>query len=233
MPNLITVLKKMTPYRILRFLEARYLMITHPGIKNLGHDCSLINTSTGKNINIAANVHVINSSIGDCSYIGEQSRIVNATVGKYCSIASEVCIGLGQHPAKKYVSTHPVFYLSNPRMGWQLSAVDCLVEHEKTTVGHDVWLGLRAAVRDGVTIGDGAIIAAGAVVVSDVEPYAVYGGVPAKLIRYRFNEKQIQSLLALKWWDKDATWFKHNLGKMHDIDLLMSSLDMTATGPAN
>ena len=72
-----------------------------------------------------------------------------------------------------------------------------------THIGNDVWIGLNATILDGVTIGDGAIVAAGAVVTKDVPPYAVVAGVPAKIIKYRFTESQIDFLLKFRWWEKD------------------------------
>jgi acetyltransferase-like isoleucine patch superfamily enzyme len=175
----------------------------------------------GSNVNIAGKVRLMKSTIGDYSYVGNGSSIIQASIGKFCSIAGDVSVGLGKHPTKGWVSTHPLFYLNRPELGWSLSDKDYLDEYEKTVIGHDVWIGFRVAVKDGVTIGNGAIIGAGAVVVSDVEPYAIYGGVPAKLIRYRFSEEQIRFLQELKWWDRDENWLKQNVRLMHDIDHLM------------
>jgi len=89
-------------------------------------------------------------------------------------------------------------------------------------VGNDVWIGLRAAVKDSVVVGDGAVVAAGAVVVSDVPPYAIVGGVPAKLIRYRFSPEVIDFLLDLKWWDRNDEWFHENWVKFHDVQKLVA-----------
>ena len=74
------------------------------------------------------------------------------------------------------------------------------VDRRFTTIGNDVWIGHRAFIRAGVSIGDGAIVAAGAVVSKDVEPYSIVGGVPAKHIRYRFDQATIKRLLATQWW---------------------------------
>jgi tetrahydrodipicolinate N-succinyltransferase len=78
---------------------------------------------------------------------------------------------------------------------------DYFEENKAITIGHDVWIGARALIRDGVNIGHGAIIGAGAVVLDDVPSYAIVGGVPAKLIRFRFAEDIIKRLLELKWWE--------------------------------
>ena len=84
-------------------------------------------------------------------------------------------------------------------------------------IGNDVWIGDSAIIMDGVKIGDGSIIAAGAVVTKDVPPYAIVGGVPAKIIRYRFDEDDINFLLELSWWEKDKKWIKENAEKFSDI----------------
>lgn len=72
-------------------------------------------------------------------------------------------------------------------------------------------------ILDGVTIGDGAIVGAGAVVVKDIPPYAVAGGVPAKIIRYRFSEEEIQKLLKIKWWNREQTWLREHAELFRDI----------------
>ena len=78
---------------------------------------------------------------------------------------------------------------------------------KQTTIGNDVWIGQGAFIKGGVTIGDGAIVAAHAVVVKDVPPYAVVGGVPARVIKYRFDEDAIKDLLEIKWWNYDLAAF--------------------------
>lgn len=188
---------------------------------HIGENSEVQEVEFGGNVNISIDVKLLRSTIGDYSYIGPRSSICHASIGKYCSIASDVHIGLGKHPVRRWVSTHPLFYLARPEVGWNLSDKDYLHEFERTLIGNDVWIGLRVAVKDGVTIGNGAIIGAGAVVVSDVEPYAIYGGVPAKLIGYRFSEDQIRFLQEFKWWDRDEDWLKQNVKLMHDIDHLM------------
>ena len=138
--------------------------------------------------------------MGDYSYVGRNSRIIHADVGKFCSIASETKIGLGTHTLDK-ISTSPIFTeaKNGTKQSWvKASSVN---PFKRVTVGNDVWIGVRAMVMGGVTIGDGAVIGAGSIVTKDVPPYAVVAGVPAKIIRYRFTQEQIDVLLAHPWWN--------------------------------
>jgi tetrahydrodipicolinate N-succinyltransferase len=88
-------------------------------------------------------------------------------------------------------------------------------------IGNDVWIGNNVLIMDGVKIGDGAIIGAGAVVIKDVPPYAIVGGVPARLIRYRFNEEQRKFLLEFQWWAKDLQWIRENYIIFSSIEKFM------------
>ncbi|HUN60011.1 MAG TPA: CatB-related O-acetyltransferase [Candidatus Binataceae bacterium] len=156
------------------------------------------------------------AQIGDYSYLGRSCNVSAAAIGKFCSIASEVYIGLGSHPLEPFVSTHPIFYLRKPDQHWNLADRDCREEYADTAIGNDVWIGLRAAIRDGITVGDGAIIASGAIVTKDVPPYAIVAGVPARIVRYRFPPETVEQLLEFKWWDRDENWLMENWRMFHD-----------------
>jgi virginiamycin A acetyltransferase len=98
--------------------------------------------------------------------------------------------------------------------------VECdvpIVEYKRITIGNDVWIGARAVILDGITIGDGAIVGACAVVTKDVPPYAVVAGVPARVIRYRFSEKKIRTLLELQWWEWSPEEIKARLAELNSI----------------
>ena len=143
---------------------------------------------------------LVNARLGDMTYVSS-ARLVNVVTGKYCSIGRDVLIGgLGHHPTH-WPSTHPVFYSNRKQSGVYFNQFIDFEELSETRVGNDVWIGARAVILDGITIGDGAIIAAGAVVTKDVPSYAIYGGVPAKLIRYRFDSQVRKKLIEIRWWD--------------------------------
>ena len=104
------------------------------------------------------------------------------------------------------------------------------LETEQINIGNDVWIGANAIVLDGVTIGDGAIISAGAIVNKNVPPFSIYGGVPARLIRFRFEENEIEFLKKFKWWDKDLNWIKTHTPYFKDIKELISKTNNYTNG---
>lgn len=157
-------------------------------------------------------------SLGDFSYVGSGSVIARATVGKFCSIGPEVMIGLGRHPTRGFVSTHPIFYSTLGQSGITFAEQGTFEEYAAVKVGNDVWIGARAIIADGVTIGDGAIIAAGAVVTENVPAYVIVGGVPAKKIRQRFADAEVETLLNAKWWDRDLEWLRKNYKNFHHLE---------------
>lgn len=142
---------------------------------------------------------VSNTTVGRFTYIAG-ATIGNAKLGAFCSIGEALIGGLGTHPVDM-LSTHPSFYSNRAQAGRCFADKQYVEEVSTTIIGNDVWIGAHATVLDGVSVGDGAIIAAGAVVNRDIPPYAIVGGVPAKIIRFRFSDEVIQILLDWKWWN--------------------------------
>lgn len=144
---------------------------------------------------------LFNVKIGDYSSIGINSKVSNAEIGRFTVIARDVYVGVGAHPTT-LLTAHSIFYKNNPwgfHPEWveEIGYDECPISH----IGNDVWIGTKAIVMDGVSIGDGAIVAAGAVVTKDVPPFAVVGGVPARILKYRFPDDVINRLLEIKWWN--------------------------------
>ena len=166
-----------------------------------------------------------NGCIGYGSYIGNKSSL-HGKIGKYCSIASGVKVVNGFHPTSEGISTHPAFYSKRNSVDLSYVDADCFEEYryadpEKryaVVVGNDVWIGTDAILMAGITVGDGAVIAAGAVVTKDVAPYSIVGGVPAKEIKKRFDDEKIEALLSLQWWNKDEKWLKENASMFMNVE---------------
>lgn len=131
-------------------------------------------------------------------------------IGKFCSISDEVKIFLGGNHRADWISTYPFPGLTG---SWPEAASieDHNVSKGNVIIGNDVWIGYGANILSGVTIGDGAVIGAFSLVTKDVAPYSIVGGNPAKEIRKRFDDGQIEKLLKLKWWDWSDDKIKKNL----------------------
>jgi acetyltransferase-like isoleucine patch superfamily enzyme len=159
------------------------------------------------------NVEIGMYTHGSCFIPGIIDR--NTKIGRYCSIAVRVRVLNINHPLE-FKSTHGFFF--NTRLGY--CPVD-LMDYQPLVIENDVWLGVGAIIMPHVrNIGNGAVVAAGAVVNKDVPPYAVVIGNPARVVRYRFSPETIENLLASKWWEKTINEIKNDIGdyiKPHEV----------------
>ena len=192
-----------------------------------GMMCIIRNTKfEGKNY-VGKFSKIYNSKIGFASYFGRSCFFISSEIGRFCSIGSNVCVIHGSHPIN-FVSTHPAFY-SNNCTGLFFDNGLIFQEYKYSdssqkyfvSIGNDVWIGNNCLILQGVSIGDGAIIAAGSVVTKNVEPYSIVGGVPAKIIKYRFEKKYIDKLMKLSWWNKDLDWIENNACNFSELDKLL------------
>lgn len=175
-------------------------------------------------------VSIQSSTIGDHTYVQQDSYICAATVGKFCSIGMRVSIGLPRH-AIHMVSSHPLFYLKNTPLAVTYCDRDKFDVIKPTRIDHDVWIGQGAMIMGGVHIGTGSVIGAGAVVTGDVPPYAIVGGIPARLIRYRFEAELRSALLSSQWWEAPEAWFKTHIEFFMEPARILEAIAREGTMP--
>lgn len=164
----------------------------------ISKDCEVLKSTLKGYSRLKKNVEFRSSTLGDYSYVSSFSVINACDIGKFCSIAHGTFIGLWEH--NTHTTTHS-FYLYESSGGLVEGFKDYDKDNIRTKIGNDVWVGANVTIKKGVTIGNGAIIGAGSVVTKDVDPYSIVVGVPAKLMKKRFRDEDIELLIKSKWWD--------------------------------
>lgn len=169
--------------------------LIHPG-------CQITGSTFGAYVEIGAGSRVANSAVGNYSYCDRTCDIANAQIGKFANIASFVRIGATDHPMEK-ASQHHFLYRSasywedaEDDAGWFARRAGRMAR-----IGHDTWIGHGAMIKPEVTVGDGAVVASGAIVTKDVAPYTIVGGNTARVIRRRYPEAVAEQMMTLAWWD--------------------------------
>lgn len=170
-----------------------------------------------------------NVEVGNFTYFNANKYWItvesNVKIGSFCSIAPGVHIGAGNHEYT-YVTTHPIlfdkYYERKLNLPKNSQKTNGLKDKDKiTTIGNDVWIGLNSIIKRGVKIGNGAIIAAGAIVVKDVPDYAIVGGNPARIIKYRTTDENIEYIKNIEdkmWWNWNNEQLRNNFDKLYDFD---------------
>lgn len=156
--------------------------------------------SIHKSSKIGNGCNIVDTIMERYSYCGNDCQIVSCDIGSFCSISDHVFIGGAEHPLY-WTSTSPVFQNTRHSGPKKRFARYTLPKIKRTVIGSDVWIGHGATVKRGITIGNGAVVGSNALVTKDVPPYAVVGGVPAKVIKYRFSQEAIDRLEEIQWWN--------------------------------
>lgn len=181
----------------------------------------------GKYTDIGPGWTIIESELGDYSYLAGTDGVVSYTkIGKFCSIASHVAINPGNHPMERVTQHHCTY--RRRRYGFAPTDDDSVFEWRRSgrcEIGHDVWIGTGAKIMAGVTVGTGAVLAAGSVVTRDVAPYEVVAGVPAKVIRMRFQPDISERLLRIAWWNWDREALEKGFPLFSDLELFLKTYD--------
>jgi phosphonate metabolism protein (transferase hexapeptide repeat family) len=175
---------------------------------------------------IGSNCVLMETELGDYSYLAGDVQVIYATIGKFCSIASHVRINPGNHPMGRVTQHHMTYR----RVEYGLGDADdadffAWRRAHACTIGHDVWIGHNAIVMPGVTIGIGAVIGSGTVVTKPIGPYEIAVGVPARVIRKRFDDETCAALLRIAWWDWDRATLEANFGLLNDPAALIARFD--------
>jgi len=179
----------------------------------------------GKNF-FDSNSSIVGSKIGYGSYLAAGTNIIKSQIGRYTSIGPNVNCIFGKHPTNTFVSTHPAFYSINRPCDLSYTDSQKFKEYEEAKdidgkysiiIGNDVWIGANVSIMDGVSIGNGSIVASNSLVNNDIPAYSIYGGVPAKFIKKRFDDDEIKFLEQLEWWNKSEEWIIKHADYFTDI----------------
>ena len=168
-------------------------------VKKLQGTC-VLNSQIDNTSVVGVGCNVTSSKMSRYSYCGNDCQIVNTEIGAFCSISDHVFIGGAEHPIN-CVSTSPVFYNVRHSGPNKRFAKFNLPKTKRTVIGNDVWIGHGVTIKQGVIIGNGAVVGSNALVTKDVPPYAIVGGIPAKILKFRFQQDVIDRLEEIKWWD--------------------------------
>lgn len=187
---------------------------------------NILNKTVFEGYNKVGNYTTFGGFLGKCSYIGEHCNM-RAKVGRFSSIAYGCETITGRHTYKApYVSTSPLFVSRRGQTGLTIVDQDLIDEMPQADkqnnydviIGSDCWIGYKVDIVSGVKIGDGAVVLSRAFVAKDVPPYAIVGGVPAKIIDYRYSDQQIKALMDIQWWNFDLNTIIQSKDLFLDID---------------
>ena len=188
--------------------------------------CVVNHTTFGTFVELGDGCIVNDSHIGSYTYLFAQNDVYNTQIGKFHSIATGVRINPEQHPMRHRVAAHHLTYrAAHYGLGEDDASIIDWRKQLRVTTGNDVWIGHNAIIMGGVTLGDGAVVAAGAVVTHDVRPYEIVGGVPARHMGWRYDEETIAAMERIAWWDWSHEELKERLPDFNDVPAFIEKYD--------
>ena len=218
----------MIHYGIKQLLKRWVLRLKWRGELQLEQGCDIALQAQFEGMNKIYSHSSFGGILGYGSYIGHHSSLT-AKIGRFCSISNHVICNAGIHPFQApFATTSPCFFSLRKQNGATFATQQMLNEIKTTDnegafdceIGNDVWICEGVFINGGIHIADGAVVLAHAVVTKDVPPYAIVGGVPAKIIGYRYDEATIKWLLNVQWWNNPIAWFRAHWSLLCDIDKL-------------
>lgn len=214
--GMIFIIKNPLSFFLLNTVRNIFYCLKYKNLKI--HSNVSIKSSIFENYNtIYSDCKISNSVIKQFTYIASDTKIHLCNIGSFCSIGPNCRIGLGLHPSKTFVSTHPIFFSTRKQCGKTFVQKNHFREFKKTFIGNDVWIGANTTIIDGVTIGNGAIIGANSTVTKNIPKYAIAVGSPARIIKFRFDKDTIEKLEENPWWLWDIEKLERNTCLFHDI----------------
>ena len=190
--------------------------------------CIVKNCTFGPYVELGDHCLAEETQFGAYTYLFGFNDVIFATLGKFNSIATGVRINPVNHPIHDRVAAHHLTYrAAHYGLGEDDAGLIQWRRERRVVTGNDVWLGHNSILMGGVTLGDGAVVAAGAVVTHDVAPYEIVGGVPARHIGWRYDEDTIAALLRIRWWDWSHAQLKERLKEFNDVPAFVKKYDVT------
>ena len=223
----------MIHYGIKQLLKRWVLRLKWRGKLQLEQGCDIALQAQFEGMNKIYSHSSFGGILGYGSYIGHHSSLT-AKIGRFCSISNHVICNAGIHPFQApFATTSPCFFSLRKQNGATFATQQMLNEIKTTDnegafdceIGNDVWICEGVFINGGIHIADGAVVLAHAVVTKDVPPYAIVGGVPAKIIGYRYDQATIKWLLKVQWWNNPIAWFRAHWSLLCDINRLKAYYD--------
>lgn len=211
---------------IKHLIKYLFQKINYRGLLDFDFSDTVEMNSSFEGKNKLASKSYFGGTMGYASYIASNC-FIQAKIGRFTSIGPRVSVIIGSHPyTYPFVTTCPAFYSLKKQCGFTFADKEIkntsryAQDKYPVVIGNDCWINSDVKIVSGVTIGDGAVVLAGAIVTHDVPPYTIVGGVPAKELKKRYDGEDIEFLLELKWWDKDLKWLSDNWQLLNNIENL-------------